>query len=69
MLYIKTNPFQVDNKSDKGKQRLNTLIKTLLLRRTKDQTRKEGKPLVSLPEKTTHTHEFALKPEEREGVC
>ena len=34
--------------SEKGKQRLNTLIKSLLLRRTKDQTDKEGKALVSL---------------------
>lgn len=32
---------------DKGKQRLNTLVKTLLLRRTKEQTDKTGKPLVS----------------------
>ncbi|XP_013392990.1 transcription termination factor 2 isoform X2 [Lingula anatina] len=54
-----------DNKTAHGTKRLNTLVKSLLLRRTKGQTGKEGKPLVSLPDKMSFTHELNLSKEER----
>ncbi|KAH9492952.1 transcription termination factor, RNA polymerase II [Bulinus truncatus] len=45
--------------------RLNSIIKALLLRRTKDQTNNEGKPLVSLPSRSQETILMELGPEER----
>ena len=49
----------------KGTQRLNTLVKSLLLRRTKEQTGSEGRPLVSLPAKRVVSHRLQLSPRER----
>uniref|UniRef100_A0A2C9K2C0 Transcription termination factor 2 n=1 Tax=Biomphalaria glabrata TaxID=6526 RepID=A0A2C9K2C0_BIOGL len=45
--------------------RLNTIVKALLLRRTKDQTSKDGKPLVALPSRSKETILVELGPEER----
>ncbi|WAR20822.1 TTF2-like protein [Mya arenaria] len=56
---------QVDTGSSSGHNRLNVLVKTLLLRRTKTQTGASGKPLVPLPEKTSTTHELVLSDQER----
>ena len=49
----------------KGTQRLNTLVKSLLLRRTKEQTSSEGRPLVSLPAKRVVSHRLQLSARER----
>uniref|UniRef100_A0A3Q3MGB0 Transcription termination factor 2 n=1 Tax=Labrus bergylta TaxID=56723 RepID=A0A3Q3MGB0_9LABR len=43
---------QVDNGSNRGRERLNILTRTLLLRRTKAQKDTTGKPLVCLPDRT-----------------
>ncbi|ESO95145.1 hypothetical protein LOTGIDRAFT_232224 [Lottia gigantea] len=53
----------VDN--SKGTTRLNTIIRTLLLRRTKQQTNKDGQPLVPLPSKTVETYTVELTSYER----
>ncbi|CAH1783191.1 unnamed protein product [Owenia fusiformis] len=72
--FLRCSPFdeykvwkrQVDNKSSKGQGRLNILVKSLLLRRTKDQKRSsDGEPLVALPEKKTIVHELTLSEEEK----
>ncbi|XP_053407442.1 transcription termination factor 2-like isoform X2 [Mercenaria mercenaria] len=57
---------QVDTGSSTGQNRLNVLVKTLLLRRTKSQTGATGKPLVPLPEKSSRTHELQLSEQERQ---
>lgn len=52
--FLRCSPFdefklwkaQVDNGSKRGRERLNILTRTLLLRRTKDQLDSTGKPLV-----------------------
>lgn len=73
--FLRCSPFdeykvwkrQVDNKTEKGTQRLNTLIKTLLLRRTKDQTcPSTGLHLVPLPEKHCRSHDLQLSRHERQ---
>ncbi|KAK2148703.1 hypothetical protein LSH36_486g00023 [Paralvinella palmiformis] len=72
--FLRCSPFdeyqvwrrQVDNKSAKGTQRLNTLIKSLLLRRTKTQLRPDGTPLIKLPDKVNRTHELMLSKDEWE---
>ena len=46
-------------------KRLNTIVKALLLRRTKDQMAGHGKPLVELPRKAIETVEVMLATEER----
>ncbi|CAG5131816.1 unnamed protein product, partial [Candidula unifasciata] len=46
-------------------KRLNTIVKALLLRRTKEQTNSEGKTLVPLPGKTSRTIQVELTTEER----
>lgn len=52
--FLRCSPFdefklwkaQVDNGSRRGRERLNILTRSLLLRRTKDQMDATGKPLV-----------------------
>lgn len=62
--FLRCSPFdeyklwkaQVDNGSNRGRERLNILMRTLLLRRTKDQLDSTGKPLVeTLPLIQIHT--------------
>ncbi|CAC5386781.1 TTF2 [Mytilus coruscus] len=50
---------------DSGHSRLNVLVKCLLLRRTKTQVDKAGKPLVALPSKTVKEYEIKLSESER----
>ncbi|CAN9497655.1 unnamed protein product [Ophioblennius macclurei] len=56
---------QVDNGSKRGRERLNILTRTLLLRRTKDQLDSTGKPLVSLPDRTCEVHQLKLSADEQ----
>nr|XP_040057960.1 transcription termination factor 2 [Gasterosteus aculeatus aculeatus] len=56
---------QVDNGSNRGRERLNILTRTLLLRRTKAQRDSEGKPLVSLPGRTCEVHRLELSRDEQ----
>ncbi|XP_030841222.1 transcription termination factor 2 [Strongylocentrotus purpuratus] len=57
---------QVENAGPKAKsERLHTLVKGLLLRRTKEQKTSSGNPIVSLPEKKLHSHSISLLSEER----
>ncbi|XP_028991945.1 transcription termination factor 2 isoform X2 [Betta splendens] len=56
---------QVDNGSKRGRERLNILTRTLLLRRTKDQLDSTGKPLVSLPDRTCEVHRIKLSEDEK----
>ncbi|XP_059160044.1 transcription termination factor 2-like [Physella acuta] len=52
--------------SGKGEtKRINTIVKALLLRRTKDQISKDGKPLVSLPKRSSQTILVNLSTQER----
>ncbi|NWT56116.1 TTF2 factor, partial [Erythrocercus mccallii] len=57
--------YQVDNNTKKGQERLSLLTRSLLLRRTKDQLDLAGKPLVSLPQRTTQLHQLKLTAEEQ----
>ncbi|XP_009999747.1 PREDICTED: transcription termination factor 2 [Chaetura pelagica] len=57
--------YQVDNNSKKGGERLSLLTRSLLLRRTKDQLDSSGKPLVSLPQRSTQVHQLKLSAEEQ----
>ncbi|NWH66155.1 TTF2 factor, partial [Geococcyx californianus] len=57
--------YQVDNNTKKGGERLSLLTRSLLLRRTKDQLDSTGKPLVSLPQRSTHVHQLKLSAEEQ----
>ncbi|NWX87225.1 TTF2 factor, partial [Nothoprocta pentlandii] len=57
--------FQVDNNTRKGGERLSLLTRSLLLRRTKDQLDSAGKPLVSLPQRSTRLHQLKLSAEEQ----
>ncbi|XP_074643058.1 transcription termination factor 2-like [Tubulanus polymorphus] len=71
--FLRCSPFdeykvwkkQVEMKSGQGTKRLNILIKSLLLRRTKNQMTVSGKPLVSLPEKKVVNHELMLSTDEK----
>lgn len=71
--FLRCSPFdeykvwkrQVDTGSATGHNRLNVIVKTLLLRRTKTQTGASGKPLVALPAKSSTTHELELSEQER----
>ncbi|XP_022098307.1 transcription termination factor 2-like [Acanthaster planci] len=72
--FLRCSPFdeykvwkrQVDNNSKSGSNRLNVLVKSLLLRRTKDQKNTAtGKPLVALPDKSCHSHHIELSADER----
>ena len=70
--FLRCSPFDEYNvwkqwvdKSPMGQQRMNTLIKSLLLRRTKDQkSTVTGKEIVPLPEKETIVHRMKLSNEE-----
>ncbi|KFO92639.1 Transcription termination factor 2, partial [Buceros rhinoceros silvestris] len=57
--------YQVDNNTEKGGERLSLLTRSLLLRRTKDQLDSAGKPLVSLPQRSTQLHQLKLSAEEQ----
>ncbi|XP_038158587.1 transcription termination factor 2 isoform X1 [Cyprinodon tularosa] len=71
--FLRCSPFdeyklwkaQVDNGSKRGRERLNILTRTLLLRRTKDQLDSMGKPLVDLPNRTCEVHELKLSEDEQ----
>merc|ERR1712142_843173 len=57
----------IDNKSAQSQERMNTLVRTLLLRRTKDQTSNvTGKQLVNLPAKHKVEHKVTLRQEEQD---
>ncbi|XP_061782098.1 transcription termination factor 2 isoform X2 [Nerophis lumbriciformis] len=56
---------QVDNGSKRGRDRLNILTRTLLLRRTKDQRDSSGNPLVALPARTCMVHRLKLSADEQ----
>ncbi|NWI52833.1 TTF2 factor, partial [Calyptomena viridis] len=57
--------YQVDNNTKKGGERLSLLTRSLLLQRTKDQLDSSGKPLVSLPQRSTQLHQLKLSAEEQ----
>uniref|UniRef100_U3JT92 Transcription termination factor 2 n=2 Tax=Ficedula albicollis TaxID=59894 RepID=U3JT92_FICAL len=57
--------YQVDNNTRKGGERLSLLTRSLLLQRTKDQLDSAGKPLVSLPQRSTRLHQLKLTAEEQ----
>ncbi|NXB82350.1 TTF2 factor, partial [Donacobius atricapilla] len=57
--------YQVDNNTRKGQERLSLLTRSLLLQRTKDQLDSAGKPLVSLPQRSTQLHQLKLTAEEQ----
>ncbi|NXB22010.1 TTF2 factor, partial [Rhagologus leucostigma] len=57
--------YQVDNNTRKGGERLSLLTRSLLLQRTKDQLDSAGKPLVSLPQRSTQLHQLKLTAEEQ----
>ncbi|KAI3355711.1 hypothetical protein L3Q82_004301 [Scortum barcoo] len=71
--FLRCSPFdeyklwkaQVDNGSKRGRERLNILTRTLLLRRTKDQLDSTGKPLVSLPDRSCEVHRLKLSQDEQ----
>ncbi|XP_077436808.1 transcription termination factor 2 isoform X2 [Vanacampus margaritifer] len=71
--FLRCSPFdeyklwkaQVDNGSKRGRERLNILTRTLLLRRTKDQRDSLGKPLVELPDRTCKVHQLKLSEDEQ----
>jgi len=57
----------IDNKSAQSQERMNTLVRTLLLRRTKDQKSNiTGKTLVTLPAKHKLEHKIALSKDEKD---
>jgi len=57
----------IDNKSAQSQERMNTLVRTLLLRRTKDQTSNvTGEKLVSLPTKHKVEHKITLTKDEKD---
>jgi len=57
----------VDNKTSQGQVRMNTLVQSLLLRRTKTtKSAATGKEIVSLPPKSVQEHLIALSKEERD---
>ncbi|NWR30485.1 TTF2 factor, partial [Tachuris rubrigastra] len=57
--------YQVDNNTKKGGERLSLLTRSLLLQRTKNQLDSAGKPLVTLPQRSTQLHQLKLSAEER----
>lgn len=71
--FLRCSPFdefqvwkrQVAMNAGTGKVRLNTLVKTFLLRREKSQKGPGGRPLVPLPTKTIIVHDLRLSKEEK----
>lgn len=71
--FLRCSPFdeyklwkaQVDNGSKRGRERLNILTRSLLLRRTKNQLDSTGKPLVSLPDRSCEVHRLKLSQDEQ----
>ncbi|XP_035673009.1 transcription termination factor 2-like [Branchiostoma floridae] len=71
--FLRCSPFDemkvwkkwVDNKTANGKARLNTLVTSLLLRRTKGQEGRDGRPLVRLPRCSRISHVIKLSEDER----
>ncbi|XP_057709252.1 transcription termination factor 2 isoform X2 [Corythoichthys intestinalis] len=71
--FLRCSPFdeyklwkaQVDNNSKRGRERLDILTRTLLLRRTKDQKDSHGKALVVLPKRTCKVHHLKLSKDEQ----
>ncbi|OWF46662.1 transcription termination factor 2-like [Mizuhopecten yessoensis] len=71
--FLRCSPFdeykvwkqQVDTGKSSGQNRLNILVKSLLLRRTKTQTDKTGKPLVAMTSKSSKVWELELSESER----
>ncbi|XP_076802366.1 transcription termination factor 2-like isoform X3 [Clavelina lepadiformis] len=57
---------QVGNKSELGKQRLKTLVSSLVLRREKSQKGLNGKPLIPLPKRNFEIHRIKLNEVEQE---
>merc|ERR1719323_460030 len=56
----------IDNKSAQSQERMNTLVRTLLLRRTKEtKSNVTGDKIVSLPEKFKVEHKITLSEEEK----
>ena len=56
----------VENKTAQGRERMNTMVRCLVLRRTKSQkSTLTGKDLVELPAKHVQEHRIALGQEER----
>ena len=56
----------VENKTAQGRKRMDTMVKCLLLRRTKSQkSALTGKDLVELPAKRVQEHRIDLSQEER----
>uniref|UniRef100_H2USD6 Transcription termination factor, RNA polymerase II n=1 Tax=Takifugu rubripes TaxID=31033 RepID=H2USD6_TAKRU len=64
-LHFKLWKAQVDNGSRRGRERLNILTRSLLLRRTKDQKDAAGSPLVTLPDRTCEVHRLKLSQDEK----
>lgn len=70
--FLKCSPFDelpvwkrwVDNKNDAGKQRLITIMKTIMLRRTKQELQEKGE-VQSLPDKTVEIIEVSLDRNEK----
>ncbi|XP_041370526.1 transcription termination factor 2-like [Gigantopelta aegis] len=71
--FLRCSPFDefkvwkrhVDTGKAMGTTKLNTIVQSLLLRRTKDQTCKKGKPIVTLPTKSTEVIKLELTEDER----
>ncbi|XP_029699964.1 transcription termination factor 2 isoform X5 [Takifugu rubripes] len=71
--FLRCSPFdefklwkaQVDNGSRRGRERLNILTRSLLLRRTKDQKDAAGSPLVTLPGLMCKVHRPKLSQDEK----
>ncbi|XP_011671534.1 transcription termination factor 2 [Strongylocentrotus purpuratus] len=71
--FLKFTPFdeyevwksEVENAGSTKSETLQKLVKSLVLRRTKDQQTSSGNPIVSLPEKEKKTHLISLSDEER----
>eukprot|EP00111_Clytia_hemisphaerica_P023657 TCONS_00069728-protein len=73
--FLRVSPFnelkfwkhEVDNKTASGRKRMNSIVTSILLRRTKDQNdAKTGKPLVSLPNRSCIVHKLKLSESEKD---